>query len=143
LPIEDGDFFRRKPGDGQTYVFNNTEMEPRVAVQRLHISDMNQCWIDLPIYSQNILSADGTPVKDIAVLEVFPNPTADLVNLYMNRNSQYTVTVYNIQGQQVLSTTVNGNQAQLDVRSLNNGIYSIRVIDTKSGNVFTKKLSKI
>ncbi len=143
LPIEDGDFFRRKPGDGQTYVFNNTEMEPRVAVQRLHISDMNQCWIDLPVYSQNILSADGTPVKDIAVLEVFPNPTADLVNLYMNRNSQYSITVYNIQGQQVLSTTVNGNQTQLDVRGLNNGIYSIRVIDTKTGKVFNKKLSKI
>lgn len=143
LPIEEGDFFRRKPGDGQTYSFDGTEMEPRIAVQRLHISDMNQCWIDLPVYNQNILSADNTPVKDIVMLDVFPNPTADMVNLYMNRNAEYTITIYNLQGQQVLSTIVNGTQAQLDVKGLNNGIYSISVTDSKTGTVLTKKLTKI
>lgn len=143
LPIEDGEFFRRKPGDGQTYVFNNVEMDPRVAVQRLHISDMNQCWIDLPVYSQNILSVEEQSVKDITVLEIFPNPSADVVNLYMNRNSKYNVSVFSIDGREVLSTNINGNQAQLDVKALSNGIYTIRVVDAKSGRVFTKKLSKI
>lgn len=143
LPMEDGDFFRRKPGDGQGYVYNGTFMEPRVAVQRLHISDMNQCWIDLPVYTESILSTDEPTVKDILVLDVFPNPTTDFVNVYMNRNAEYNVTIYNLQGQQVMQTVVNGTQAQLDVKHLNNGIYTIQLVDTKSGKMLAKKLTKI
>lgn len=143
LPIEDGEFFRRKPGDGQTYNYNGVEMDPRIAVQRLHISDMHQCWIDLPVYTQSILSAEETPIKDVLVLDVFPNPTADFVNIYMNRNAEYTLTIYNLQGQQVLQTTVNGTQAQVDVHGLNNGIYTIQLLESKTGATLTKKLTKI
>jgi hypothetical protein len=143
LPIEDGEFFRRKPGDGQTYNYNGVEMDPRIAVQRLHISDMHQCWIDLPVYTQSILAEEETPVKDVLVLDVFPNPTTDFVNVYMNRNAEYTLTIYNLQGQQVLKTVVNGTQAQVDVHGLTNGIYTIQLIDSKTGTRLTKKLTKI
>lgn len=145
LPIEEGEFFRRKPGDGQTYVYNDIPMDPRVAVQRIHISDVHQSWIDLPIYTNAVTSTEDKPtnIKDIMALEVFPNPASDVVNLYVNRNADYAVEVFNLQGIVVKTANLQGNEASLTVADLPAGMYSIRITDIATKKQMTKKLSVV
>ncbi|TAL62353.1 MAG: hypothetical protein EPN85_02855, partial [Bacteroidetes bacterium] len=103
LPINDGDFFRRKPGDGQGYTYNGNFMMPRLAVQRLAFSPQYPSNIELPIYVQGyVWTPTFTPeiVKpEVEDLLLFPNPANNEVSVYLSKKSDYTISVTNIAGQ--------------------------------------------
>ncbi len=71
---------------------------------------------------------------------MYPNPANDVLNI----NAQSTinnVSVYNLLGQEVLSTSPNEMQLSIDVNSLNAGIYIVKAtIDgVETSSKFTKK----
>lgn len=49
VPIEDGDFFRREPGDGKTYSYQGTTYAPRISDNSVHISTVHKTKLSLPI----------------------------------------------------------------------------------------------
>lgn len=67
--------------------------------------------------------------------ELYPNPTADLINLNTLKETNGKIRIYNASGQLVRAESL---KKQIDVSELPNGVYQIS-IDTKS-NVLTKKL---
>ena len=83
-------------------------------------------------------SAIGDPVIGIAenALEGFafsPNPTSDVLSLKSVNNIE-SVAMYNLLGQQVLSTTVDATSSELDLSSLVTGTYIMKVtVDGQSG----------
>ena len=62
----------------------------------------------------------------IQSLKIYPNPTANVLNIEGENMSQ--IDVYNAVGQRVMMMNVDGNKAQLNTESLNNGIYFVRII---------------
>ena len=73
-------------------------------------------------------------------ISVYPNPSSDRItvetkNVDFYKNS--SVTILNIQGQQLIQQSLNNNKAVLDVSSLSNGIYFLK-INSESGNVVRK-----
>ena len=59
-------------------------------------------------------------------LKLYPNPTANVLNV--EGEGMSSIEVYNAIGQRVMMQEVNGNKAQLNTESMNNGMYFIRII---------------
>ena len=61
-----------------------------------------------------------------SILKLYPNPTANVLNV--EGEGMRSIEVYNAVGQCLMKLEVNGNKAQVNTESLNNGMYFIRVI---------------
>jgi len=75
--------------------------------------------------SQGISSVDADQIS------LYPNPASDLLYI-QTRNPVLSVTFYNAMGQQVLELPVNADNNQVDVSSLPNGLYMLKVICDQS-----------
>jgi predicted acyl esterase len=129
LPINDGEFFRRQPGDGKTYVFQGKEMSPRKAVQRIAFSTEYPSQIILPVFGNSKVTA----IKDRNValdwdVQIFPNPSSGKMSVYTTKPGRYVATVFNAMGQQVHITQFN-DQLNLDLSKQASGQYFIEVRD--------------
>ena len=70
---------------------------------------------------------------------VYPNPASEKLNI--SAEGMTTVMVFNAIGQKVISLDVDADEIGLDVSSLNNGIYMLKVA-TRNG-VFTRKINVV
>ena len=59
-------------------------------------------------------------------LKLYPNPTTNVLNV--EGEGMRSIEVYNAVGQRVMKQEVNGNKAQVNTESLNNGVYFIRIV---------------
>jgi len=142
LPIEPGAFFRRKPGDGQTYNFEGVEMSPRIAVQRIAISPQYPSNIDLPVYTHGIVQNTkefATKKVGLGAL-VYPNPAKENVAIYMSKAGKYILNMVNIIGQLVQSSSFS-EELTINLNNLNAGLYILLIEDQITGEQIVKKLS--
>ena len=73
-------------------------------------------------------------------INIFPNPTNGIINITLSDNSNITkYNIYNVAG--VLVKTGNIDNNQLDITSLNKGIYVIK-LDNNSSTEFHKLVLK-
>jgi hypothetical protein len=141
LPIQDSEFFRRKPGDGQTYRYNGVDMAPRVAVQRVHFSPEHPCFINLPVYDPTFFVGEEEAVDPANATDmlVWPNPTTGQATVHASRPGFYTLQVFNAMGQLVHEDSLR-EQASFDMGAMQSGVYFVKLIDQKTGNAATEKL---
>lgn len=144
LPIMPGEFFRRKPGDGQKYTYNGVQMSPRVAINRVAFSNAHPSRIKLPIYDQALASVEETPngITPINNLVVYPNPTADEALISVDYAGNFELTITDISGKVIFNKNFTGDQTNLNVQTLSNGMYSLTVKDLNNGKRFGSKLIK-
>lgn len=79
---------------------------------------------------------DDVDENDIAAIEIFPNPMKDM--LYVKGDNVKEMTIFNAVGQQLMTVE---NENGIDVSSLSDGLYFVRVSDDK-GNTLVKKVVK-
>ena len=98
-----------------------------------YIYDENQYYIHF------YYSVDGVVESSANSLNVYPNPTKGMLNVEapMMKN----IEVYNMLGQKVFATNVNGDTASIDIKELGSGMFMIKV-ETVEG-FMTKKVSII
>ena len=91
------------------------------------------------------ISADMMPQgveDDINNVVFYPNPVKDFMTVRFPRKGNFTVTIYNIIGDKVMTKSImDDNEMHLDVSELQNGLYFISY--TYDGKVLTKRFSKI
>ena len=141
LPVQDNTFFRRKPGDGQSNVFNGQNMVPRVAVQRIHFSPEHPFWIELPTHdpTYNVGVVEDI-IKDPALdVIVFPNPSDDLMNVYVNKPGEYEVRVINMLGQTVFKGTM-PDRMEIRAGEFQPGVYIVEVLELNGNGKIVKKI---
>lgn len=141
LPLMDGDFFRRKPGDGQFYVYNGQVMYPRVAVQRVHFSPQYPTSITFPTLNKDFF-VDIEPVEVTTNFDinVFPNPASDDVQIFVNRPSEYELMVSSITGTVVAKTSFEDNVI-LNVSNFSKGLYIATVRDLRTNEIISRKFT--
>jgi len=67
-------------------------------------------------------------------LSVYPNPASDLINFAIDYNKATAVKMMDITGRVIETVNFNLNNAQVDVRNYNAGIYMYQVLDNE-GNI--------
>jgi hypothetical protein len=94
------------------------------------------------LFKNSTTNLDRLLVLNTSV-SVYPNPASDLLNINISnagfKNS--SLRIYNIEGQQILSTNMIGANAQLNTESLSNGIYFV-IITNENGFFKTVKFIK-
>ncbi|MFN0199897.1 MAG: CocE/NonD family hydrolase [Bacteroidia bacterium] len=141
LPLHDGEYFRRKPGDGQGYTYNGQFMLPRTAIQRVYFSPQQQTHIELPIYKSTGTVGVTPPIKVENSLQVvaYPNPVNDKLFVSVNQKGDYQLILLNTIGQEVMRQALT-EDAMLDVSKLPAGVYQVQITD-KTGKVGVTKVS--
>jgi hypothetical protein len=105
-------------------------------VNRHHTSDWVQ--IDSFTLTKTVTVGINSVNSDIVSLSVSPNPSKGLFNL-TNVAPGTQVTVYDLDGKEVLSLTSQGNAVQLDLTNYKGGVYILRATGTDF-NTVNKKL---
>ncbi|MCZ2392700.1 MAG: CocE/NonD family hydrolase [Chitinophagales bacterium] len=142
LPINDGEFFRRQPGDGKTYVFNGVEMTPRKAIQRIAFSPEFPSQLILPVYGDSkAVSVKENISKLDWDAQIYPNPSNGKLNIYLTKSGQFVGNVFNTMGQHIKSVTFD-NQLSLDLSQQAKGQYYIEIQEKSNpDNKLTKAIS--
>jgi predicted acyl esterase len=144
LPINDGEFFRRRPGDGQRYTFNGVEMSPRIAVNRVAFSPQHPSHIQLPVFDRTLVATEeaAQAVSPSYNMLLYPNPAQNQTVVYLNYASDFQIAVFDISGKAIFEEQYTGEQYLLDTEKLPKGMYIVSVFDTQTGRKFSQKLVK-
>jgi len=144
IPIMPNEFFRRKPGDGKTYIFEGEEYAPRVAIQRIHFSPEHPTQITLPIYTKEYTGIEETQAVEVGPeMLVYPNPASDVVTVYMNNGQEHELRVFALDGTLVSTEGVFTDHANVDVSQLAEGMYFVELRNLESGEKFVQKFTKL
>jgi PKD repeat protein len=92
------------------------------------------------ILDGSFISGIGEPENELNISHVFPNPAKEFVNLEINSpmNSEMEIALINLQGK-VVQNSIHGlltgeNQVRLDVSTLAEGVYLVRVLPIAIGS---------
>ena len=72
------------------------------------------------------------------IFNVFPNPTNGLLNIELGNTEKYTVSVYNVLGQTVLSESANTISTVIDLSSFEKGVYMLEL--SYQDKILTKQI---
>ncbi len=127
IPMNDGEFFRRKPGQNKTYVFQGKEMAARKSLQQVFFAPGKETRVILPVYGKSVVtSTKPVAMKPSLDITLFPNPVKDVLQAYISEPGQYNVQVLNVVGQEIRSLLSN-EQIRMDISSLPAGVYMLNV----------------
>ena len=134
VPIMPNEFFRRKPADGRTYIYNGVEYAPRISVQRIAFSDQYPTQIELPVFGRSdVLTAIKKPNASKANWDanLFPNPSEGKFTVLINKNGNYTATIFNMLGGKLMTREIN-SESLFDLSQFAKGQYLMEIMDTKN-----------
>lgn len=123
---------------GETWNLLNTYSSN--TLQSVCATDLNTVYVAgtngtiLKTTSGGIVDASNYPVSNFA--KIYPNPVNDLFTLQLPENfinAKYTV--YNINGQNLLTGIVTGTTTQINISNIPGGIYFIRITDRDNVDV--------
>jgi hypothetical protein len=85
------------------------------------------------IFTANFATCENVGIKSInaeSPLKVYPNPTNKTLNVELERFvTNGTLTLFDMSGKLVLSQSVNGNSAQINMSALTAGSYILRLVE--------------
>lgn len=145
LPINDYEFFRRQPSDGQSYNYNGQSMAPRTSVERIYFATDKPTHIELPIYTGPNTN-NTTPIESSSTINpnnlqfiAYPNPADEVVYLAVNSHEQMQATLTDLTGKEIMTTEF-VEDTILDVAKLPTGVYFVTVKDKAGLAIATKKV---
>ncbi len=96
-------------------------------------------YIDDITVSTDSLMADKEILKNSSV-DIFPNPTMNIINIVNNSTDVFNLTVYSVLGKQIFKESINERETSIDLTNYSKGIYFLQ-IDEKGGMI-QKKIVK-
>lgn len=89
-------------------------------------------------FPQEILSAEEGELK--SALNIYPNPSADILHIDSSMKGLMEVFLYNSHGQLVKKSTTTNSQSYLDIHDLISGVYFLTAI--QNGHIYSHKVIK-
>ena len=98
----------------------------------------------LPLFDYNNQEQEDTPDDKIdQAIALFPNPVDEILTIELTNDTQYEMSVFNVNGKLVDKKTLDSFVTQLDVSNYDSGMYIFKFYCASSGESFTKKIEKI
>ena len=141
LPLNEGEFFRRKPLDGRGYSFAGQFMMPRSSVERIYFAPDKATRLELPIFKgYNVAIDEGKGNTDLLQFVAFPNPADKDISVSVSYTGLCHLRLSNSVGQ-VISQTTFREDTKIDVSALPSGVYFIQVSDETGALSSTEKVT--
>tara|TARA_B100001758_G_C18193153_1_gene495699 strand:- start:210 stop:833 length:624 start_codon:yes stop_codon:yes gene_type:complete len=93
-------------------------------------------------YDPSAVCDDGSCEYAVAIdefeanLSIYPNPANDFLNITNDGVVINTISIFNLNGQEVLNSEVNANEIRLNTSNISKGLY---IIEIRSNDVSTKR----
>lgn len=98
----------------------------------------------LPLFDYNNQEQEENPDNRIEnSIAIFPNPVAEILTIELTNDTQYEMSIFNVNGKLVNKQTLDSFVTQLDVSNYDSGMYIFKFFCANSGESFTKKIEKI
>ncbi|HZH69222.1 MAG TPA: T9SS type A sorting domain-containing protein [Flavobacteriaceae bacterium] len=85
----------------------------------------------------NLSTDNFQPISNITV---YPNPASEVLYLMNNNSTQLQLEIFDVQGKRVLFSEVPNVNSEINVSTLNEGIYFLKLYDGASNSGTTKKI---
>lgn len=72
------------------------------------------------------------------VVSIYPNPVSDIININTTSIEKYSVEIFNMLGEKILSSANSSHHSQLNIENLETGLYFI-LVKTKN-EIVTQKI---
>ena len=69
------------------------------------------------------------------IFNVYPNPAIDVINVTFTENFNGSVSILNVTGKEVMTSTVNGAQLSVSTDGLSSGVYYVKVNDGMTSQI--------
>jgi len=76
---------------------------------------------------QNVNQCVGLKENKLNAVSIYPNPTSGVITVALNDNSQKTITVMDVTGRVISSSTDSLEVVNVDLSNLSNGIYYVKI----------------
>lgn len=107
---------------------------------RIYNKSLNAIEVDSLCNESNPRLGITEPINSSSI-EVFPNPTDELINIKINDyQSTYLVRILNSNGQKMLEKELSVGQGLLDIKDLSSGIYIIHIASQNGVLIESKKM---
>jgi len=134
LYFADGDSLDiRLANDAPTTIHEITESRTVV-----NIAVDPDLWVVCNATSQFV---QNIPTQDFRV-EIYPNPTHNIVYLRMSKIDNYSISLFDLQGKRLLKKEINQFYYSLNLQDLPSGVYYLKISDSQ-GNQIQRKLVKL
>lgn len=108
--------------DGENFVVVNVLNDKSVDYDLICLSDVENCLGELTDYQLTTDIQDDISI--LSKFNVFPNPASDYINIEFQNHQKNELSIYNLNGQMVLSQSIPGNAlTKIDLSLLPNGMY--------------------
>lgn len=88
----------------------------------------SKLWVDDMMLNAGFVGTDEEVINNHVT--IYPNPSSDYVNISTtDLAADLYVFLYDMNGKQVMSKQMNGNNSQLDISNLPNGVYGVVIQD--------------
>ena len=87
-----------------------------------------------------LVTGESTKVISTPADRIYPNPASNTIIIELNNNTTTTASVYNLQGQLLMQQALTAPKTEMDIRSLPNGVYVIKL--SSENGVTVKKFIK-
>ncbi|RYD72266.1 MAG: T9SS type A sorting domain-containing protein, partial [Sphingobacteriales bacterium] len=115
----------------------------RTSKMRIIVWQTGQSQVDTLTFEIDALPMSIADEKAaVNTFAAYPNPAKNTLTLGFDPKSNYTVTVYSMNGAAMMSSKLTANQKTLNVETLPAGLYFINATDEK-GNLSVSKFSKL
>jgi len=93
-----------------------------------------------PMVRMNFDPGNANVVSDMmhTIFTTYPNPTNGIFTIKLGQVANYDVTVNNVLGQTVFSSTTNGMNTNIDLSSFDKGVYTVELKD--ENEIYTEKI---
>ncbi|MCQ2322206.1 MAG: C25 family cysteine peptidase [Bacteroidales bacterium] len=138
----DGNMIERWSGDNDwTHVEYDVEAGDHVMEWRYDTSKNGDCsggacWVDDISFPGNTVVLNVESVTYDKNVDVYPNPAKDYITV--KSDDIQTVEVFNAVGMRVIAQKVAATEVNVGVAGLSDGVYFIRIVDSKGNSVVRK-----
>jgi hypothetical protein len=89
-------------------------------------------------------SGGNWKVTSDQTIKIFPNPTTGLIDLEFDKtiaeNEEYKISIFSTDGREIYTNKVDTGKNTIDLSNSPNGIYWVRVYDTRMNPIFNSQL---
>ena len=139
IPLEDNEFFRRRPYEDKTYTYQGITMYSRPVHQTIAFADNMPTHIILPLKGGSLSPVSTDKPHQNPNLTIYPNPANDNITIIFSEKGSFNYQMHNLLGQTIRQGKLN-ETTNISVSDLEAGVYLLNVVNSENKVIASQKI---